>query len=157
MLENPKGPPFQFFWHCEIFFRNFSHFKFLMFCDRMDVEKLRNVDNFGSVPLSARQGLALAGPGAPLSSYFLPFRFSSSANLHLEVLLLFLSLGYGADLGRSRLVCLPVCFQVPARLTILIYYVCYRTFSIFFRNFETFARRLPNVTFLREVFSYKEQ
>ena len=102
MLENPKGSPISIFRHCEIFFRkkNFPPFNFLMYCDRMDVEKPqraplsvfrhcetffqkfvfspkgppfkcdKNVDNFGSVPLLARQRLALAGPGAPLGPFF---------------------------------------------------------------------------------------
>ena len=53
----------------------------------------------------------MAGPGAPLDPFLLLFRFSSTVNLLLEVLLLFLSLGYGADLGRSRLVSIsnPFC------------------------------------------------
>ena len=53
MLKIPKGPSFQFFRHCEIFFQS--------------------------------------SPNSPKLGNF-------------EVLLLFLSLGHGADLGRSRLV-----------------------------------------------------
>ena len=127
MLENPKGSPLQFFSALWDFFPKiaiFSPFNYLMFCDRMDVEK-----NPQRVPLSvfrhcetlARQGLALAGLGAPLGPFFWVcnfsenffsknFRFSSTVKentWHLEVFLLFLSLGYGADLGRSRLVSLP--------------------------------------------------
>ena len=83
MLKNPKGSPFQFFRHCETL---------------------------------ASQGLALAGPGEPLGPFFeyvifrnfffKKNRISSTVKKntwHLEVFLLFLSLGYGADLGRSRL------------------------------------------------------
>ena len=40
--------------------------------------------------------------------------------------------------------CLPACF--PARSTVLIYSICYRTISKFFRNFEVFVRRLPDGT-----------
>ena len=35
----------------------------------------KNVDNFGSVPLLALQGLTLAGPGAPLDIFFWVFDF----------------------------------------------------------------------------------
>ena len=62
---NPKGSPLSVFRHCEIFFENlfFSPRGPPFNCDK-------NVDNFGSVPLLARQGLALAGPGAPLGPFF---------------------------------------------------------------------------------------
>ena len=60
-----KGSPLTiFFRHCETFFRKIFFLKGSPFnCDK-------NVDNFGSVPLLARQGLALAGPGAPLCPFF---------------------------------------------------------------------------------------
>ena len=89
--------PAQCFWHCVTFFSNIWFFAkgSLFNCDK-------NVDNSRSVPLLARQGLALAGPGVPHGLLFSVFRFSSTVNWHLEVLLLFLSLGYDADLGRSR-------------------------------------------------------
>ena len=104
MLEKPEGSPLSVFSALRDIFsenKNFLPFNFLMFCDRMNVEKPRrvppfsvfrhcetifrkfvfspkgppfncdkNVDNFGSVPLLARQGLALAGPGAPLGPFF---------------------------------------------------------------------------------------
>ena len=86
MLKNPKGSPLSVFRHYDTL---------------------------------ARQGLPLAGPARHsvhffeyviFSKNFLSknFRFSSTVKentWHLEVFLLFLSLGYGADLGRSRLVC----------------------------------------------------
>ena len=64
-LKIPKGPPFQFFGIVRLFFENlfFSPKGSSFNCNK-------NVDNFGSVPLLARQGLALAGPGAPLSPFF---------------------------------------------------------------------------------------
>ena len=58
-LKTPKGPPFQFFGIVRLLFEIF----FLINCDK-------NVDNFGSVSLLARQGLALACPGAPLGPFF---------------------------------------------------------------------------------------
>ena len=103
MLENPKGSPLTVFFGTVRFFsenKSFSPFQFLMFCDRMDVEKPqrvspfsfsalldcfrkfvfspkdppfncdKNADNFGSVPRLARQELALAGPGASLGLFF---------------------------------------------------------------------------------------
>ena len=77
--------PLSVFRHCETFIRKFvfspkgSPFN----CDK-------NVDNFGSVPLLARQGLALAGPGAPLGPFFFQlfsknFRFSSTVKEYLTL------------------------------------------------------------------------
>ena len=100
--KNPKGPPFSFFRHCEIFSenKNFCFFNFFMFCDRMDVEKPQRVPLFSFS--------SLWDFGAPHGPFFSKnFRFLSTIKentWHLEVFLLFLSLGYGADLGRSRLV-----------------------------------------------------
>ena len=64
-VEKPKGSPFQFIGIVRLSFENFVFSpKGPPFnCDK-------NVDNFGSVPLLARQGLALAGPGAPLGPFF---------------------------------------------------------------------------------------
>ena len=63
-LKIPKGPPFQFF-GIETFFR-----KFVFSPKGSSFNCNKNVDKFGRVPLLARQGLALAGPGAPLSPFF---------------------------------------------------------------------------------------
>ena len=79
-----KGPPLNFFdvlqqigcWktlrvplsvfrRCETFIR-----KFVFSPKGSPFNWDKNVDNFGSVPLLARQGLALAGPGAPLGPFF---------------------------------------------------------------------------------------
>ena len=43
--------------------------------------------------------------------------------------------GGGGGLGVFYLFCLPACFQVPARSTILIYSICYCKFSKSLRNF----------------------
>ena len=114
----PKTSPFDFFRHCETFFRKKKFSPkgppciFLMFCDRMDVKKSQRVPPFsffrhceifsrkwkclfssifscfatewmlknlkGSTlsvfrhcETLARQGLALASPGAPLGPFFL--------------------------------------------------------------------------------------
>ena len=88
----PQSVSLSVFRHCETFFR-----KFVFSPKGPPFNCDKNFDNFGSVPL-------LASTGALLGSYFLLFRFSSTVNWHLEVFLLFLSLGYGADLGRSPLV-----------------------------------------------------
>ena len=96
----PKGPPFSFFRHCETFFpkKNFpqrvSPSLFLLFCDRMDVGKSLSVfsalwDFFSKKKFHERV------PNSPIL-------------WHIEVLLVFLSLIYGADLGRSRLVLLNI-------------------------------------------------
>ena len=138
----PKTPPFHFFSALRDFFSRKKNFPqrvppafFLMFCDRMDVEKAQRVplsvffgivrffpenDNFcflhffyvlrqngcwkTSKPLSvfrhcetlARQGLALASPGAPLGPFFWvcnffekfffkKFRFSSTVKEYLTL------------------------------------------------------------------------
>ena len=62
-LKEVKGP--EVFRHCETFFR-----KFVFSPKGSSFNCNKNVDNLRSVPLLARQGLALAGPGAPLSPFF---------------------------------------------------------------------------------------
>ena len=96
-VQMSQRVPLSVFRHCETF-RNFvfSRKGPLFNCDK-------NVENFGSVPPFSAPRARASGPGAT-RSIFLVFWFSSTVNWHLEVLLLFLSLGYGADLGRSRLV-----------------------------------------------------
>ena len=66
VFTNPKGSPLSVFRHCETFFRFF-------FSKRSPFNK--NVDNFESVILLASQGLALAGPDAPLGPFFCFFDF----------------------------------------------------------------------------------
>ena len=85
MLKNPKGPPFQFF-GIETFF------EILFFLQRVPPLNAKK-DNFRKCPPFSAPG------GRATRPIFLVFRFG-----HLEVLWLFLSLGYGADLDRSRLV-----------------------------------------------------
>ena len=75
-VEKPQRvPPFSFFRHCEIFFpkmkKNFF-FNFFMFCDIMDVEKPQRapLSVFRHCETLARQGLAVASPGAPLGPFF---------------------------------------------------------------------------------------
>ena len=70
----PKGSSFQFFRHCEIFpeiKKNIFFLNFFMFCVRMDVEKPQRVPPsvFRHCETLARQGLAIAGPGAPLGQF----------------------------------------------------------------------------------------
>ena len=65
-VEKPQRVPLSVFRHCETFF-----FENLFFSPKgppFNCDK--NVDNFGSVPLLARQGFALAIPGAPLGPFF---------------------------------------------------------------------------------------
>ena len=55
------------------FFSENISFSLLQFFDVLRQKPFncdKNVDDFGSVPLPARQGLALAGPGAPLCPFF---------------------------------------------------------------------------------------
>ena len=74
MLKNPKGPPlFQFFFGIVRFLPENKNFSPLQIFDVLRQNPFncdKNDDNFGSVPLSARQGIALAGPGAPLGPFF---------------------------------------------------------------------------------------
>ena len=74
MLENPKGSPLSVFFGTVRFFsenKNFSPFQFFDVLRQNPFNCDKNVDNFGSVPLSTRQGLALAGPPARHSVHFL--------------------------------------------------------------------------------------
>ena len=64
-VEKSQRVPFSFFRHCEIFFR-----KFVFSPKGRPFNCDKNVDNFGSVPFSAPQGLALPGPGVPLGPFF---------------------------------------------------------------------------------------
>ena len=74
----PQSPPFQFFLALRDIFveKKFSlkgsPLHFFMFCDRMDVEKPQRVplSVFRHCETLARQGHALAGPGAPICPFF---------------------------------------------------------------------------------------
>ena len=73
--KSQRVPPFNFFSALWDFFpkmKIFVFFNFFMFCDRMDVEKPQRVPLlvFRHCETLARQGLALAGPGAPLGPFF---------------------------------------------------------------------------------------
>ena len=102
MLENPKGFLFPVFFGIVRFFpENKKKFflNFFMLCDRMDVEKPQRVplSVFRHCETLARQGLALASPGAPLGPIFLvciffkknfffkKFRFSSTVKEYLTL------------------------------------------------------------------------
>ena len=92
-------------WHCETFFPKLfiffegPPFNFLISRNRVDAEK------FERVPL-----LALPrAPDAPIRSTVCLFSGTVKENIsQFKVLLLFLSLGYGADLCRSRFVIIPI-------------------------------------------------
>ena len=89
-----KGPPFQFFWHCETFFRKtIFPFSFLMFCDRMDVKKCKRLSWLAS---------SVVWVFREFDTFFVSLILWVLWDFH--VLLLFLSLRYGADSCRSRLV-----------------------------------------------------
>ena len=66
MLENPKRSPLSVFFGTVRFYPENKNFSPLQFFDVLRQNPFncdKNNDNFGSVPPSARQGLALAGPG----------------------------------------------------------------------------------------------
>ena len=95
-----KGTPLEYFRLCETFFwkknhqRVLSPFNFLIFSDRMDVEKSQRP------PFSVFFGIVRL-----FFKFFLNKMVLNSPILwHFEVILLFCSLRYGADLGRYRLV-----------------------------------------------------
>ena len=106
-LKPQSHPPFSFsaLWD---FFEN------LFFLRRVPPSTATKMLTISEVsPFLARQGLAQGAPARHSVHFFeyvifsKNFRFSSTVKentWHLEVFLLFLSLGYGADLGRSRLV-----------------------------------------------------
>ena len=73
MLENPKGSPLSVFFGTVRFFsenKKICPFQFFDVFRQNPFNCDKNVDNFRSFPFSARQGLALAGPGAPLGPFF---------------------------------------------------------------------------------------
>ena len=96
MLEDPKGFLLSVFFGIVRFFpekKKNIFFNFFMLCDRMDVEKPQRVplSVFRHCETLARQGLALASPGAPLGPIFLVcnffknFRFSTSVKEYLTL------------------------------------------------------------------------
>ena len=122
MLENPKGFLLSVFFGIVRFFpenkKKISSI-FSCFATEWMLKNLKGspLSVFRHCETLARQGLALASPGALLGPIFLVrtffktfffkiFRFSSTVKEYLTLGSLFaiLSLGYGADLGRSRLV-----------------------------------------------------
>ena len=78
-LKIPKGPPFQFFG----IVRFFSKICFSPKGPPFNCDKIFIFDNFGSVPLLARKGLAIAGPGAPLGPFFFTFSIFEYCKLTL--------------------------------------------------------------------------
>ena len=72
MVKNPKRSLLSVFFGTVRLFR-----KFVFSPKGSSFNCNKNVDNFGSVPLLAREGLALAGPGAPLSPFFWFFEKNS--------------------------------------------------------------------------------
>ena len=103
--KSQRAPPFSFFRHCETFFGNFFHRSIFWCFATMDVKKCERI------PFLARQGPALAGTWRAISVVWV-FREFDTLFVSLilwvfwdfHVHLLFLSLRYGADLCRSRLV-----------------------------------------------------
>ena len=85
--KSQRVPPFSFFRHCEIFSREKKFNFFFMFCDRMDVEKPQRVplSVFRHCETLARQGLALAGPGAPLGPFFWYVIFSKKISKNFSI------------------------------------------------------------------------
>ena len=125
-VEKPQRVPLSVFRHCETFFLNFFISKGFplqfLWCFTTDwvfknpkgspLSVFRLWDFYSKIcfnskgfPLSARQGLALAGPGAPLGPFFWVCIFFEKFSIseyckentwHLKDFLLFLSLGYMA-------------------------------------------------------------
>ena len=102
----------RFFRLCETFFPQIffnvskgSPLHFFLFCKRMDVQKLQR-----ALFYIFRHYATYRRPKKFEKKFGFFFQFFPHAGTveentwHFEVLLLFLSLGYGADLGRSRLV-----------------------------------------------------
>ena len=86
-----------------------SPFNFFLFCKKKDVQKLSNgtpFTFFGTARLTGDQK-KFRQKFRKISDFFfqfLPNAGTVEENRHFEVLLLFLSFRYGAELGRSRLV-----------------------------------------------------
>ena len=73
--KSQKVPPFSFFRHCEIFSRKEKKFFSSIFSCFATEWMLKNLKGsplsvFRHCETLARQGLALAGPGAPLGPFF---------------------------------------------------------------------------------------
>ena len=98
-LKIPKGP-LSVFRHFETSFRKF------VFSPKGPPFNRQKCWQFRKCPSFSAPRARSSGPRRATRSIFLVFWFSSTVNWHLEVevLLLFLSLGYGADLVRCRLV-----------------------------------------------------
>ena len=84
---------------------------FFLFCKRMDVQKLPKGPSFTFFGTMRHTGDQKKIKKVRIFFQFFPHAGTVEENTwHFEVLLLFLSLRYGADLGRSRLVW--SCFSV---------------------------------------------
>ena len=90
---SPKGPPLNFFGIVRLFEKKISpKVPLLQFFKRFATEWMKNLK---VSPLLRQFGSTFG---------FFRYRRREYFDTHFEVLLLFLSLRYGADLGRSRLV-----------------------------------------------------
>ena len=124
----PKGPPFSFFRHCEIFSRKWKFLFSSIFSCFATEWMLKNVKGstlsvFRHCETLARQGLALASPGAPLGPFFWVcnffekiffknFRFSSTVKEYLTLGSLFAI--FEPWIWR-RLGPVPACYQLMVR------------------------------------------
>ena len=107
-VENPKGSPFQFFGIVRLFFSpkgpSFNFFDILQQFGCLKIPNGPPFQFFGIVRLFF-ENLFFSPKGPPFNCDKNVDNFGSVPLLP-KVFLLFLSLGYGADLGRSRLVSL---------------------------------------------------
>ena len=96
--KSQRVPPFSFFRHCEIFSRKKNSSIFSCFATEWMLKNLKGspLSVFWHCETLARQGLALASPGAPLGPIFLvrnffkknffkKFRFSSTVKEYLTL------------------------------------------------------------------------
>ena len=145
-LKIPKGPPFQFFDIVRLLFEN------LFFLQRVPLQLRRKCWQFRKCPPFSAPGARASGPRRANRSIFLVFWFSSTVNWHLEVFLLILSLRYGADMDRSRLVVhvFWFCSQLwgPTEATFLSWVLSCEIFQV------SLAECLQNFNIKTSVFSF---
>ena len=155
-----------FFRLCETFFANISkgstlHF-FCLFCKRMDVEKLpKGPILHVSALCDLRETKKIWKKIQKNRNFFSIFPQTGTVEentWHFEVLLLFLSLRYGADLGRSRLVNIwSRCYDTTEQLMVSNYHVHTKVTSVNGKSCyfpPEFHMRKENI-WIKQVFFHK--
>ena len=135
MLKKPKGSPFYIFRH----FERLLNFRFSFFFENFQMSLKGSSFNFWD---NLQQGMFKNPKGSSLlaSQFGSPLSFSGTVEEntgHFEVLVLFLSLRYGAGFCRSRLVSYPLQISICSWLRIIPIFNYEFHFKLKIQNFNS--------------------